>query len=259
MKDVLRDLELIVQLQGLDLRASELRKEIATLPKEIALIEKALESHQRKLDADRAVLAGNQKERRQLDGEVQTHQQKISKLRDQMSGAKTNEQFRAFQNEIAFVEQQIKKCEDRALELMLESEALDQNLKATEASLKQQREKVEKRKAEARERTQAAQAHLATLMAERTEVCAGLTPASLGLYDRVSKKIPNAVSEASNGRCTQCRLEIRPQLYQDLRKGERIIQCENCRRILHYNPPVAFDEGSGGPVPFTGGTRVDMT
>jgi len=260
VKDVLRDLELIVRLQALDMRASELRKEIAALPKEIALIEKALDAHQRKLNGDRAVLAGNQKERRQLDGEVQGHQQKISKLRDQMSGAKTNEQFRAFQNEINFVEQQIKKCEDRSIELMLESEALDQTAKLSEAALKQQREKVEQRKAEARERTLADQKQMAELLAERKLICAEISAAALGTYERVAKKNANAVSEASNGRCTVCRLEIRPQLYQDLKKGERIIQCENCRRILHYNPPVAFDEAGSGPAALGGsGSRVDMT
>jgi len=257
---VLRDLELIVQLQGLDIRTTELRKEIAALPKEIALIEKALDAHQRRLDGDRAVLAGNQKERRQLDGDVQGHRQKISKLRDQMAEAKTNEHYRAFQNEIAFVEQQVKKCEDRSLELLVESEALDQTAKVSEASLKQQREKIDKRKTAVRERIQAAEVHLATLLAERKEVCSGITPVSLALYERIARKTPNAVSAASNGRCTICRLEIRPQLYQDLRRGERVIQCENCRRILHYNPPVAFDEANGGAAAVSGGgSRVDMT
>ena len=257
---MLRDLELIVRLQSLDLRVAELRREIAALPKEIAIIEKALDGHQRKLDADRAVVSGNQKERRQIDSDVQMHQQKISKLRDQMSSAKTNEQFRAFQNEIDFVQQQIKKSEDRTLELMEELEGLDKNVKAAEASLKVEREKVEGKKKEAQARTVEAQQHLARLLAERKDITKDVTPSALGTYERIAKRHSGvAVSEAANGRCTACRLQIRPQLYQDLRKGDRLISCENCNRILHYNPAVAFDAANNGPADFGGGKRVDMT
>ena len=45
-------------------------------------------------------------------------------------GAKMNEQFfRAFQNEIDFAQREIRKSEDRTLELMAESEPLDLNVK----------------------------------------------------------------------------------------------------------------------------------
>src|ERR1700743_1023161 len=94
------DTHLVIQLQSLDQRAMTLEKEVAALPKHIAAIEKALEAHLRKLNADKAALTANQKERKRIEGEIQMAQQKISKLRDQMLGAKNNEQYKAFQHEI---------------------------------------------------------------------------------------------------------------------------------------------------------------
>ena len=90
------DIHLVIQLQTIDLKIADLEKEIAQLPKHIAEIEKALDSHKRKLEADKAALAANQRERKTKEGDIQAHQQKISKLRDQMVGAKTNEQYRAY-------------------------------------------------------------------------------------------------------------------------------------------------------------------
>src|SRR3979411_1718810 len=119
------DMEQVTRLQSLDLKIAELEREIATLPKHIAQIEKALDSHLRRLEADRAALIANQKERRQLEDDIKVENQKISKLRDQMLNAKTNEQYRAFQNEISFCEQTIRKAEDRTLDLMSEGEPLD--------------------------------------------------------------------------------------------------------------------------------------
>src|SRR5215468_6199059 len=133
---MLPDLKLVIRLQDIDNRLAELSREIATLPKHIAEIEKKLVGHERKLEADRAALLANQKERKKCEGDIQVQQQKITKLKDQMLGAKTNDQYRAFQNEIDFCQNEIRKFEDRILERMAESEPLDKNVKAAEAALK---------------------------------------------------------------------------------------------------------------------------
>ena len=143
---MLPDLKLVIRLQEIDNRLADLFREIAALPKHIAEIEKKLISHERKLEADRAALAANQKERKKCDGDIQVQEQKISKLKDQMLQAKTNDQYRAFQHEIEFCEKEIRKAEDRILELMGESEPLDKNVKAAELSLKAEKAAVEKEK-----------------------------------------------------------------------------------------------------------------
>src|SRR5262245_36965626 len=127
---MLPDIASAVRLQEVDNRLADLSKEIASLPKHIAEIEKKLEAHQRKLEADRAALAANQKDRKKLEGDIQMQEQKISKLKDQMLQAKTNEQYKAFQHEIAFCESEIRRAEDRILDLMGESEVLEKNVKA---------------------------------------------------------------------------------------------------------------------------------
>src|SRR5579885_2186146 len=146
------DIEQVTRLQGLDLRIGELQREIDTLPKHIAQIEKTLDTHNRRLEADRSALAANLKERKRLEDDAKVEAQKISKLRDQMLGAKTNEQYRAFQHEITFCEQTIRKAEDRILDLMSEAEPLDANVKKAEVALKEEKKVVEGEQGRARER-----------------------------------------------------------------------------------------------------------
>ncbi len=234
---------LVIQLQSLDQRISALEKEVAALPKHIASIEKTLESHVRKLEADRAALAANQKDRKKMEGEIVVHEQKISKLKDQMLGAKTNEQYRAFQNEIEFIQKEIRKCEDHILELMSESEPLDQNVKRAESALKEERQTVEAEKARARERTAADQAELEKLRAERREAAGKLPAAIRANYDRIRKKWHGVViAEAVEGLCSACQLTIRPQHMQDLKRGDQLMTCESCGRFLFYNPPVQIED-----------------
>ena len=237
------DSHLVIRLESLDQRIAALEKEVAALPKHIAAIEKTLESHVRKLEADRAALAANHKDRKKLEADIQIQEQKISKLRDQMLGAKTNEQYRAFQHEIEFIEKEIRKSEDRILDLMSESEPLDQNVRKAEIALKEEKHNVESEKTLARERTASDQAELDQLRAERVEVSGKLQPSIKTSYERIRKKWHgHVVAEAVEGRCSACQIVIRPQHMQDLKMGDGLMECESCGRFLIYNPPVHTED-----------------
>ena len=244
------DLKLVIRLQEIDNRLVDLTREITALPKHIAEIEKKLVSHERKLEADRAALTANQKERKKCEADIQMQEQKISKLKDQMLQAKTNEQYRAFQHEIEFCEKEIRKLEDRILELMGESEPLDKNVKAAESALKAERTQVEAETQEARQRTAADEKAAADLGEERAAIAAQITPATYQLYERVRKARRGiGVAEAVQGRCSACQMSLRPQFAQELKRGDKVMSCESCQRILYYNPPAAFEDLTGEPAP----------
>ena len=247
---MLPDLQLVIRLQEIDSRLGDLTREITALPKHIAEIEKKLVSHERKLEADRAALSANQKERKKCEGDIQMQEQKISKLKDQMLQAKTNEQYRAFQNEIDFCQKEIRSFEDRILELMGESEPLEKNVKAAKAALKTEKAQVEGEKQEARNRTAADEKASKELQQERSGMAGQIAPTTYQLYERVRKARKGiAIAEAVGGRCSACQMAIRPQFVQDLRKGDRIMSCESCQRILYYVPPQAIEDLTGEPLP----------
>ena len=242
---MLPDLKLVIRLQDIDNRLMELSREIATLPKHIAEIEKKLGAHERKLEADRAAMVANQKERKKCEGDIQTQQQKISKLKDQMLGAKTNEVYRAFQHEIEYCEKEIRRSEDRILETMTESEPLEKNVKAAEIALKAEKTQVEAEKTQARERTAVDQKAAAELQVERAAIVKEIKPAVYQNYERVRKgRRGIALAEVVDGRCTACHIVLRLQYFQDVKRGESILPCESCQRILYYNPPQSFDDAT---------------
>jgi hypothetical protein len=56
------------------------------------------------------------------------------------------------------------------------------------------------------------------------------------------------VAEAVDGRCSVCNIAMRLQFFQELRKGDQVMACESCGRILYYNPPQAIiDDAAGAP------------
>lgn len=236
---MLQDLALALRLQALDRKAASLQNEIATLPRHIAEIEKRLESHTRRLEANRAALAANQRDRKKLEGDIQVYEQNVSKLKGQMLEAKTNEQYRAFQHEIAYAEGEVRKAEDKILDLMEQSEPLEKNVKAAETELKKEQQHVDAEKKRARERTAKDEKELAEATAQRASVVEQIDPKLYAHYERIRKKTRNtAIADATDGRCDACQIALRPQFFQDLRRGDQVMFCESCGRILTYNPIV---------------------
>jgi predicted nucleic acid-binding Zn-ribbon protein len=234
-----QDLVTASKLQALDQRIAALEKEIAALPKHIALIEKQLDGHVRRLDADKASLAANIRDRKKLEGEVELAKQKVSKLRDQTMSAKTNEQYKAFQHEIDFLDKEMRKADDRTLDLMTAAEPLEAAVKKAEAELKLEKQQVESDRKKAQARTADDQRMLAEARTERAALVAGAPPNLIRMYENVKRRWgPTVVTEVEDGLCKGCKLSLRPQFLQDLRIGTALMQCENCQRFILYNPPV---------------------
>jgi predicted nucleic acid-binding Zn-ribbon protein len=251
---MLPDLHLAIRLQELDNRVTELTREISSLPRHIAEIAKKLETHERKLEGDRAALSANQKDRKKMEADIQAQEQKISKLRSQMLDAKTNEQYKAFQNEIEFCETEIRRAEDRILELMSESDPLDKNVKAAETALKQEKSEVDSEKRQAIARTSEDQKSLDQVNHERSQVVARMNPSLYRRYEQIRKTRRGlAVAEAVDGRCNACQMAMRPQFSQELKRGDQVMACESCTRLLYYNPPVGVEDLAGQSAPAISG------
>jgi uncharacterized protein len=236
------EIQAVVKLQSLDERSAAYQREISALPKHVSEIEKKLESHIRKLDIDRAALTANQRERRRFEDDIKVQEQKISKLKDQMLQAKTNDQYRAFQHEIEYCENEIRKAEDRILDLMSASEPLEKNVKGAEAALAEEKKQVEREKEHARQRTAEDEAFLKQALDERRQIAASVDPKLLTQYERIRQRWKGvAIADATSGRCAACQIALRPQFFQDLKRGEKLQFCESCGRILYYNPPVNLE------------------
>src|SRR5215470_8220359 len=147
------DVENLIALQQADKEIHRLKDEIAGLPKIVAAIEAKLAGTKAALEKAKGAAKADEATKRKYESAIQDQQGKISKYRDQSLAVKTNEQYKALLHEIQFAEQDIKFNEDRILELMLNADARDKDVKAAELELKDEMAEIEKEKAAARERT----------------------------------------------------------------------------------------------------------
>ena len=233
---MLPDIEKLLQLQVADKEIRTLQDEIATLPKRVAAIEAKLAGTKAQLEKARGAAKADETNRKKFESAIQDLQGKISKYRDQSLAVKTNDQYKALLHEIQFSEQEIRFNEDRILEVMVNVEARDREVKAAEAELKAETAEIEKEKEEARKITAVDQAKLTKWNAKRDVLRKGISDDLLRHYERVMKFRGSGMAEVRDHKCMGCQVMLRPQTYNEVRNGEQLIVCESCQRILYFDP-----------------------
>src|SRR6266576_2453020 len=233
---MLSDLQNLMELQVADKEILRLKEEVAALPKRVAVIEEKLAATKAKLEKAKATAKADEVSRKKYETTIQDLQSKISKYRDQSLDVKTNEQYKALMHEIQFAEQDIRANEDKILDLMLNAEVRNKDVKAAEAELKAETAEIEKEKALARERTAEDEKQLAEWGGKRDRLRAGVDADTLRHYERVMKFRGSGLSEVRDQKCMACRVMLRPQTYNEVRTGLQTIICDSCQRILYFNP-----------------------
>ncbi len=233
---MLPDIEKLLELQVADSEIRALQNEVAALPKRVAAIEQKLAGTKAHLEKIRATAKTDEANRKKFEANIKDLQGKISKYRDQSLDVKTNDQYKALLHEIQFAEQEIRLNEDRILEVMVNVDARETEVKAAEAELKAETAEIEKEKEEARKVTAEDQKKLSERNAERDRLRQGISEDVLRHYERVAKFRGSGLAEVRDHKCMGCQVMLRPQIYNEARSGETVMFCESCQRIYYYIP-----------------------
>jgi uncharacterized protein len=229
------DLERLIALQRLDSAAEAARRRLAEEPEREKALETRLESARQRVAHAKEHLTANQTARREIDKEVAVHQGRLSKYREQAMAVKTNVEYHAIQKEIGHAQAEIKTHEDKMLERMLEADDLTAAVKKAEAELAAELKAVEAdRKAMSAEHAEL-HASVQTIAAERAGIVGAMDRQTLAVFELVSSRRNGvALAEARDGICTICHVRLRPQVFNNVRRNEEIIQCDSCNRILYF-------------------------
>jgi len=232
---MLPDLERVIALQTLDTATHDAQKRLAEAPERAAALDARLEAAKQQVAEAKARLAENQAKRREIEKDVAMHQGRLSKFREQAMAVKTNQEYHAIQKEIGFAQSEIKTLEDRILELMLEADEQNAAVKRADKALTDEQKAIEAEKKQLAAESTQLEASLEQLAGERRRVTAALDQAVLAMFERVAKgRHGVAVAEARDAICTICHVRLRPQVFNNVRRNDSIIQCDSCQRILYY-------------------------
>ena len=245
------ELEKLIALQNLDTTIRKLEKELEAIPQRRAEIEGEFDQRAFEIRALENRRDEAKHARARLENEAVEQRGRAERAERNLMSSKKQDEYTAAIREADSARKQISTLETQILEQM-------ESLEKVEAALNERADEIASLNSdrEARlkafdEETQRQSQQLVTARAERDQVYANLPKPLTTLYSRISARIRDgvAVAAARNRSCTACFMSLRPQVMSEIRRGEEIITCDNCGRILFYAPSDAVQADAVAPQP----------
>ncbi len=177
--------------------------------------------------------------RREQEKDAATFQTRLSKFKDQLSAVKTNREYQAMQSKSRPPRKSLASSRRSVLERMMEADALAAEIKKAEQALAVQQKEVDAEKKTMAEELATVETALSQATEQRSAVIAAMEPRLVALFEQVARARKGiAICIATrDGLCSACHVRLRPQVFQEVRRNDAIIQCFSCNRILYYVPP----------------------
>jgi len=232
------ELAQLIALQNADTNIRKLQTEIESIPERRAEIEREFDQRAFEIRGLEQRRDSARHERARLETDAFEQKNRADRADRNLMAAKKPDEYTAAIREADAARKQISALETQILEQM---EVFEQ----AEKELKERAPEVEKLGADMRERFAAfdeqgkrQEQELQLARTERERLLNDLPKPMSALYKRISARIRDgiAVAEARNGACTACYMALRPQVMADVRRGDQVITCDNCNRILYYAP-----------------------
>jgi uncharacterized protein len=232
------ELSQLIALQNIDTTIRRLQTELESIPERRAGIEREFDQRAFEIRALEAKRDQARHERARLEMEIQEQKTRADRADRNLMSSQKQDEYTAAIREADAARKQISAFETQVLEQM---ETFDQ----AEKDLAERAPEVEKLGAEMAERfaafdeqTRTQADEVSAYRAERERLLNALPKSMSSMYNRISARIRGgvAMAEARNGACTACLMTLRPQVMAQVRRGEEVITCDNCNRILYFAP-----------------------
>lgn len=232
-----QQLETLVDLQQIDLEQEALRLNVETRREKVESDKELLEELEVTLDKERSSLTETQtllaSKRSELEEARKGHEHaktKFGTVSNSRDYASVEREIENFKKIMAQIEGELEQLDVAISEAKL---VIDGHNDAYNKLLKE----IAADDLLVKEAGDAIADQVKALQAKSDRLAKKIQPQLLARYRFIrSKRAGVAVVSASNGTCTGCHMRLQPQSYIQLQRQNSIESCQNCQRILYFDP-----------------------
>lgn len=229
------DLVKLIELHELDSRLLQISNALSQIPSEKQRLEEEFNSsisHFNQLKLDLCNLEERQKI---LEAQLKELIEQQEKFKTDLMKVKNEREYTTCLREIDTVKKSIQQVETELLDSAEKIEKIKTEVDARTPEIEERRRVIDERLREFEERLEEEQRLIDSLNAERNQVASTISRSVYTNYERIARlRGGQGLAEAVNSSCSACCMTIRPQVLSTIRRGEEIVTCENCSRILFY-------------------------
>lgn len=247
--DMASVLERLKRLQGVLVEKYDVESRITDSPEQISLQKTALD------DDKKAFIAKDAECKEEREKVMKLHEELETAMRVRESGEKgmdditTHREYEALDKQIS---EATLREQDLRRELQVEEKVLadlTDSMKAYEQSIREQEEELQEMQATFDQEMDGYKAKLGELEAQEKVESEGIDSEVLFKFHRIIQRNSDGIVSVRGGVCTGCRMILPMQFANEVRRGEGIMFCPYCSRILFYeevsdDEELVYDTGS---------------
>ncbi|MBR7063972.1 MAG: nucleic acid-binding protein, partial [Treponema sp.] len=220
-------------------------------------LEKKLENSPRQLDVQVSSLESSKKEYIELSRKYEDNKYNVNSLKldldkaikaredaeKAMDGVTSHREYEALTKQI---QEATNSEQDIRAHLQKEEKLLsdkNENLKSLEAIISNQEEEINQAKQSLDNELSSYKTELSSLKKKEDKLSSTFDKEILFKFQRIIQRNAEGVVAVRSGVCTGCRMILPAQFANEVHKGESILFCPYCSRILFYEEATEEEEG----------------
>jgi predicted nucleic acid-binding Zn-ribbon protein len=232
---VRKNLETLYELQEIDLKLDGIAGVRDSLLAEIDVLDQKVAEARLELLAKEEGSAALDAEREGLEATLATESENIVRSDARLKEIKTQKEYLAVSKEITAARKMKTELEEQLLQKIALLEELKADIAERQANLAALEGNIGTQKVEVQSRVDALEADISGDCSSREDKVKTLPPAVVKRYGQLrTSRRGIAVVEARDGNCLGCNINLPPQMYNTLFKGDELITCPHCQRMLVY-------------------------
>jgi predicted nucleic acid-binding Zn-ribbon protein len=231
----MEQIEQLVVLQKVDSEMITLERILEEAPKQL----RSLQEKQAYLKQQQAVIQEKvdvlMEQKSRLEGEIESDTQKVKKSKNKLMMVENTKEYHAMMREMDTMEKMNRSREEERANLLADLSDLDGRKEALQGDIDSLEETINAQQSTLDQELAEKRARIAILEKEKKKASEAVPAPILTRYNFIRDRIPNPVIvPVSEGVCLGCHVVIPPQAFIDLQKGEQILSCPNCLRIIFW-------------------------
>jgi len=245
----------LVELQKVDDAIHAVKQKLDRAPNELSDLEKRFATTETQRNYILEKLSHLQEQQKRLAHEIDDDSARIKKSKNKLMQVGNQREYHAMMREMDSMERvNHSREEEKATlleELQYQNDALE-NINVTYNALKAE---VEEKRNSLEEKMQKGNAALDELNSKRAMVSKTIPQPVFTRYEFIRKRLEHPVIVAvKDGICSGCHIAVPPQSFIELQRGQQILSCPNCQRLIFWCEHFATEEDAKIP-----GAEQDMS
>ena len=232
----LEQIRQLVALQHVDDAIHAVNNELKKAPQEVEELSRRFAEQETQRNRILDKIQHLKEQQKRLDLDIEDDSARIKKSKSKLMQVGNTREYQAMVREMDNMERQNRSREEDRMTLQEELNLQEGYLKDLEGDWAALKAELEVKKDNLEQRMNEARQKLDELEKNRTVTGEEVPAPVLARYEFIRRRLEHPVIvPVDNGVCTGCHIAIPPQVFIELQRGQQILSCPNCQRLIYWD------------------------